>query len=226
MREKESGVRESLERTMRLTRELIDRMHYDSLSKECVERFEALKEEFIELVEQRVDILGLCLTANDDLQRECETLQDQLDAREGRLPRPDPMEVLEPLMGHLPKEQVAALRFVSAYNRMPAPPAPERSDAFDKAKAYLDSLEAKLLGFRREMDTMLDIADERVKRGLTSTEAIEPHRAAAEPHLLQIEKVLEPLRSCFRSSLTGHEALQQRRQELRRALAGHSEDAP
>jgi len=218
MRQQEAQLRERLDSVLKAGQELGARVHYDSLSKESLDRVQALVEEFPKFLEQRVEVLGDCFLAYHDLRRECETLQAQLDARAGRA-TPADIDTLEPLLAKLPAKQADALRLVSALSRLPASPAPERVDAFDKAEVYLAVLEGKLAALRKDMHVILEITDERMRRGWVTAQDVEPLKAKAEQNLGQLEGSATPMREMLDSLRADYEALQQRRQELRRVLA-------
>jgi len=219
MRLNEQRLREIMERALAAGKDLSDHVHYDKLGQETGLRSEALLHEFPELLDKRMDALGPCSLANHQLQRECETLQDELDRREGRPPRPDPMEVLAPVLAQMPADQVAALRFVNALSQEPAPPAPDATEVFEKAKDYVRSLDEKLADIRKHSAALGEVAREKVRRGWMPQSEIDSREPLLEKNFRVIDAAIQVCRDFLRTAIDEHQKLIRRREDLRAALA-------
>ena len=221
MRQREAEIRATLERTHKAARELADRMHYDQLAKQCDERLRVLLEELPKLLERRIEALGDCFSANQEVRHECEDLQRQLDLREGRPPKPDLLEQIESILSTLPKELqdlAERMRLRIALGTALRKPVQVAPDVFEKASAYVASAEAHVAAMRREMNYCIEIHAEKVRRGWAPRESFDAGRKGMEENLLKIEGGVTPLRDTLRQWSSEHETLKQQRQDLLQAL--------
>lgn len=222
MLQSERQLRETLDRVLKMGKELGDHMHYDRLGTDVETRAKELLKEITDLIEhERVKVLEQCFTANYDLRRECESLGDELDKLEGRAARPDPLEGEESLLAQLPPKQAAALRLVAAQSRLPAPPAPEATDAFERGKDFLERLTARVSELRRETATLLEVTEEKVRRGWAARSEVDSRKPDRERFLSQIEAAVPPVREFVETALAEYHLQLQRRARLRQAIARH-----
>lgn len=218
MRAKDAQLHEVLDQVRRTTQELRDRLHYEKSSKELNETCQETLRLLPDLVNQRIAVIESCFLANYALQRECETLQDELDRLEDRPPCPDPLDALGPeMLAQLSADQVTGLRFVSALGREPAPPAPESTDAYEKAQAYVEDFETKLRDLEK-CDALFEVAEVRIRRGWAPADDVATRRVEFRKYTQQMEAGLQQLRDFLRSSLERHGDLHAKRRTVREAL--------
>lgn len=221
MRQGELKMRAAVEPALKAAKELGDRMHYHKLSTESQARAQGHIEAITALIDERLVALTPCFLATHELRRECETLQRDLDALDGHPPKPDILDAAEPLLAQCSPEQAAALRGVLLDASLPAPPAPETTDAFDVARTYVERLTATRDEVRRETDMLFEIAAEKVRRGWMPQAEIDSRRPPSEAFLADTEKCVAVIRSSFESALADYASLQERRCQLRQALRRH-----
>ncbi len=211
-------MRSALDQAFKSVRDLRDRAHYDRLAKERDARCQALLEELKKAVRQIVDVMGECLLDNNELHRECESLQRRLDVREGRPPKPDALELVEPVLQKLPPEQAEQFRFIVALSSLPRRREQLAMDAFEKASAHLAAIETQFVSLQHEVAGRLEIHAEAVRRGWTSHESLDSYRATVEEAGRQLHDDLAPWRERLHSWSAQREALRRRREELLQAL--------
>lgn len=221
MRERERRLRETLEHTHKLGRELGDRGHYHKLYHEALTRWEPLVPRLKDLVDKRPDILGACALAHLAIQRECESLQAKVDQLAGKPAAPSLLEQVEPLLGQLPDKQAAALRLVAALHAAAPAQAPEDAPAFRHAVQWLHDFEDTVTAMERESALMAEIARERVKRGWVDEKTVvqyEGQLAKGLEALSTAKDALEKTREYVASTVKTYEDLRARRAELRKQL--------
>lgn len=219
MLESERQMRDGLEDVLKNGRELGDRAHYHKLGQDTAARVGKLLEEFKELFGQWIEVLGQCCLANHQLQSECEALEDELARLQGRPPRPDPFARFAPMLDKLPPDQAASLRLVATLGRTPPRPAgPQATEAFDKAKAFVEAMAGRAAEVRREAQTLFEIGEEKVRRGWVQRAEVDSYKATAVASFEKIESPLPGCRKDLESQLAQHESQLKRRQDLRQAL--------
>jgi len=220
MRQSEHKMRAAIEPALRAAKELGDRMHYDKLYSETHARLQEQLEEIKTLIgPECLKMLAPCFLAGHELRRECETLQRKLDRLEGRPPKPDILDAVDPILAQCSPEHAAALRGVLLDASSPAPPAPETTDAFDNARAFVERLTTRVDDARRDTAMLFEIAAEKVRRGWVAQSEIESCQPASQTFFAGIEGPVTMIRTSFESSLADYDSLQERRRQLRQALA-------
>lgn len=218
MLEKERALREMLERTLKAAKDLSDRLHYAKLSETAAGRTQEFLDRLIALFQQdRIEALGQCLFANHQIRQECERLQDELDAREGRPTCPDPLAQVEPVLATLPPKQASALRMLTMLAAS-APPAPETTDAFEKARIFIGEVETTLADLRNEAALLVEVGEEKARRGWVDTTALDHDRTTIERIITQADAALAASRQFLDTSLAEYDALSRGRLALRQAL--------
>lgn len=221
-REKERRVREALDRSHKLGRELGDRSHYDKLSRDAQDRFEPLPARLKELFEKRPDILAACCMAHFEMQRDCDRLQSELDQAAGKPAAPTLLEHMEPMLSQIPAKQADALRILAALHAA-SPPlhAADETPAFQNAARWLADCDETIGAIERESATVLEVAHERVKRGWADEKAVAQYEGQLATHLGALAKVKGALvksRGYVASTQETYETLRAQRAELRKRL--------
>lgn len=200
-------------------KELGEHAHYDKLSRDTADRVSRLLEQFKELIERdRMEVLGECLLANHHLQRECERLAAEIAMAKGEPPPPDPLADVESLLAGLPTQQANALRWAVAEYSLPAPEAPDTTDAFPNGRAFVDRLTATVAEIQREAATLFDIVDVKVQKGWAQRADIDCRKVDAQKFLLQFDNAREESRRMLEAALREYQSLSERRQKLRADL--------
>lgn len=219
MLESERQMRDGLEDVLKKGRELGDRAHYHKLDQDTAARVGKLLEEFKGLLGQWIDMLGRCCFANHQLRSECAALEDELARLQGRPPKPDPFARAAPMLDQLPPRQAAALQLMATLgNTPPKTGSPDTTEAFDKAKAFVEAMATKAAEVRREAQVMFEIGEEKVRRSWAERAEIDSYKATAEESFEKIEAPFPGCRKDLESQLAEHESLLERRQQLRQAL--------
>lgn len=219
MLEKEQALRDTLERTQRLGKDLSDRMHYDRLFKDKAARVPKLSEEIAHDLREAIELLGKAFVARQHLSRECDDLQAELDVHQGRPPKPDLMTTIDPFLQTLPREQADAFRLIVELERGRRGSAQEAKDRVEKTSAALDSLDTKVAIFRQEVAESVLIAEEKVRRGWMPQSAFDSARAALEKPVRDGEASILALRELVRDYAKDYDSFTQRMQEIQTALA-------
>jgi len=217
MREKDRALREAVDRTLKATKDLSHRSYYAKLSETAAARTQELLGRLKDLIQRdRIEAHGQCLFANHQISEECDRLQDELDRREGRPTRPDPLTQAEPVLATLDPKQASAIRFLAMLQA--STPAPETTDAFEKARIFIDETQTTTADLRREAGLLVDVAEEKGRRGWADTKAIDRDRTELTGLLAKVDAAVAESRDRLQSDLTEYEALSRRRLALRQAL--------
>jgi hypothetical protein len=219
MREKDRALREAVEKTLKATKDLSDRGYYARLSETAGDRTEKLLGRLKDVLERdRIEAHGQCIFANHQISQECDRLQDELDRREGRPTHPDPLTQVEPVLAGLDPKQASAIRFVAMLQASAT--APETTDAFEKASAFIDEFETIAADLRREAGLLVELGEEKERRGWADAKDIDRYRTELTGFLAKVDAAVAESRDRLQRDRTEYEALSRRRLALRQALQG------
>lgn len=180
MLQKEKEIRDLIESTNRMAKDLSHHSHYDKIQKERATTISTLAPEIKTLFESSLDHRAQCIFAESHLEQKCEMLQEELDTLQGRLPETHSSDD-NSLINTLPPAQANALRFVRQLNKMRASKI-SLLDVQNLVKRFtelLDTIEPKLWAFREAANDLLFVFQKKIERGWMSTTDIEPYK----PHL-------------------------------------------
>jgi hypothetical protein len=215
-RRKEQALRESLDRLLKLGKELGDRIHYDKLSEERLSLLTPLAEEIKLALEQRLEVVADCGLAQYGLTRECEILEERLKSADGS-PTTDLLAGMEDDLARLPPKQANGLRLIAALDKAKhssPKPLDEVRKPLERASRFHEALDHKVRTLCQLATEMIEIAAERVRRGWLPPEKLEALRPLAEKLHRDLAAAVEQQKATLDDYLAASESLITRREGL------------
>lgn len=200
MERDEKELRERLDRTLRMGRELHDHAHYDRLTKERLDKALKSLQTTTDHLTESLEILGRCLSENHVV--ECEGRRRHGDDPAADIERAD--------LSMLPADQAASLRLVAQMGVTFTEETIKDAiagRAHEDASAFFVEMERVFQLALSDTKAFFDVLDEKVKRGWMTADQVASGRTQLAQQEALLDKAISDRREALQESFTRRRVL-------------------